>query len=109
MFEHEWEPAEGTIIDIKYKEAGNAAKTVNAVYYMVEVRPDSGAEPFRTVIEPPSLMLSFKFPQEGQVVRLECIPAHKKAKFDRHDPSLSKKSDKEAANEKWDAELRGEQ
>lgn len=51
-------------------------------------------------------MLSFKFPVEGQVVKMECYPA-RKAKFDRHDPTLSKKPDKEAANEKWEAELRG--
>ena len=108
MFDHDWEPAEGTIIDIRYKGAGNDAKTVNAVYYLVEVRPQSGEPPFRTVVEPPTLMLSFEFPHEGQVVRMECIPAHKKARFDRHDPSLSKKGEKEAAKERWEAELRGE-
>ena len=108
MFDHDWEPAEGTIIDIRYKEAGNDAKTVNAVYYMVDVRPLSGAPSFRTVIEPPTLMLSFKFPGVGQEVKLECIPAHQKAKFDRHDPTLSKKGDKEEAKERWEAELHGE-
>jgi hypothetical protein len=106
VFEH-WEPAEGTVIDIRYKGAGNASKTVNAVFYLMEVRPQSG-EPFRTEVQPPSLMLDFKFPVEGQVCRMECDPARKKARFDRHDPTLSKKTDKQAAKEKWDAELHGE-
>jgi hypothetical protein len=103
MFGHDWQPAEGTIVAVHYSEAGNAAKTVNAVNYLVDVRPDSGSEPFRTEVEPPTLMLSFKFPHEGQVCRMEADVERKKARFDRTDPALSKKTDERAADAAYQA------
>jgi hypothetical protein len=103
MFGHDWQPAEGTIVAVHYSEAGNAAKTVNAVKYLVDVRPASGGEPFRAEVEPPSLMLSFKFPHEGQVCRMEADAARKKARFDRNDPTLSKKTDERSAKARYEA------
>ena len=103
MLGHKWEPAEGTIVAAHYSEAGNAAKTVNMVKYLVDVRPDSGAAPFRAEVEPPSLMPSFKFPQEGQVCRMQADPDRKKARFDRDDPSLSKKADERLADQSYEA------
>ena len=103
MLGHKWESAEGTIVAVHYSEAGNAAKTVNMVKYLVDVRPDSGAKPFRTEVEPPSLMPSFKFPHEGQVCRMQADLGRQKARFDRDDPSLSKKTDERQANQSYEA------
>lgn len=64
--------------------------TANSVHYLMEVRPLSGAEPFRCECEPPSLMLSFKSPPFGAPVKMECVPSKKKARFDRNDPAISK-------------------
>jgi hypothetical protein len=87
LFRHEWEPAEGKIVDIWYPGA-DAVMTVNMFHFTVEVWPRSGG-PFLAEVEPPPLMLSFRFPAVGQVVRVRCDPVRKKARFDRHDPALS--------------------
>ena len=67
--------------------------TANSVHYRMEVRPLSGTDPFRCECEPPSLMLSFKSPPFGVLVKMECVPSKKKARFDRNDPAISKKED----------------
>jgi hypothetical protein len=64
MFHHGWEPATGTLIDTRYGGkhgdwSGSAAVTANSVHYLMEIRPDSGSEPFRCQCVPPSMMLSF--------------------------------------------------
>jgi hypothetical protein len=53
-----WESAEGTVIDVRFLGAGNAAKTANGVRYLVEVRPTAGA-PFRVEVGPPALWGSY--------------------------------------------------
>jgi hypothetical protein len=108
VFGHQWEPAEGECVNIRYKGAGNAAKTVNAIWYLMDVRPSAG-ESFRVEVRPPSLMTSFKSPIIGQVVRMECDPARKKARFDRSDPALSNRTDKQAAKAEYEAQLHGDQ
>lgn len=92
MFDEKWEPAEGILIDTRYggkhgDRSGNASMTA---HYLMEVRPLSGADPFRCECEPPSLMISFKSPPVNIPVKMECIPAMKKARFDRNDPTISK-------------------
>ncbi len=95
MFDEKWEPAEGILIDTRYggkhgDRSGSASVRANSVHYLMEVRPLSGAEPFRCDCEPPSLMISFKSPLVNVPVKMECIPARKKARFDRNDPAISK-------------------
>ncbi len=95
MFDEQWEPAEGILIDTRYggkhgDRSGNASVRANSAHYLMEVRPLSGAEPFRCECEPPSLMISFKSPQLNVPVKMECVPAKKKARFDRYDPVISK-------------------
>ena len=107
VFGRQWEPAEGTCVNIRYRGAGNASKTVNAVWYLMEVQPRVGGS-FRVEVQPPSLMTSFKSPIVGQVVRMECDPARKKARFDRSDPALSKKTDMQAAKAAYMAQLEGD-
>ena len=72
--------------------SGNASTTANSVHYLMEVRPLSGAETFRCECEPPSLMLSFKSPPMNAEVKMECIPAKKKARFDRSEPAISRRT-----------------
>lgn len=93
MLGHEWKPAPGVCIDVRFgRHQGNAAVTSNSVHYLIEVRPE-GAEPFRTEVEPPALMLSFKGPHPGQAVRMEYQPGRQKARFDRDDPGLTTKTE----------------
>ncbi|HEY0935107.1 MAG TPA: hypothetical protein VGD91_15345 [Trebonia sp.] len=74
MFDEEWKPAEGELIDIRYGGkhgdwSGNGSVTANSVHYLMEVRPLPGTDPFRCECEPPSLMLPFKSPPFGVLVR----------------------------------------
>jgi hypothetical protein len=106
MLGHEWEPAQGVCIDVRFgRHQGNAAVTANSVHYLMEVRPATG-EPFRTEVEPPALMLSFKGPHPGQTVRMECQPGRQKARFDRDDPSLSTKTENRLMHEIYEEERR---
>jgi hypothetical protein len=101
-----WESAEGTVIDIRFLGAGNAAKTSNGVRYLVEVRPTAGA-PFRVEVGPPALWGSYNDPRIGQTLRMECDPQHEKARFDKSDPAFrQKKADGAAAQ--YAAELHAE-
>lgn len=86
LFRREWEPAEGTIIDVWYPGA-DGTTSVNIFHILVDVRPRSG-ESFWAVIEPPPFMPSFAFPAAGQLVRMWYDPVRKKARFDRHDPAM---------------------
>ncbi len=111
MFGHKWEPGTGILIDTRYGGkhgdwSGNASKTVNSVHYLMEVTPDAGGEPFRCECEEPPL-LSFVAPAPGVKVRMECIPSKRKAKFDRHDPTISKKAIEAAGRAEYEAELHG--
>ena len=110
MFGEKWEPAEGILIDTRYGGkhgdwSGNDAKTANSVHYLMEVRPLTGGEPFRCECVPPTLMLSFKSPPMNAPVKMECIPAKKKARFDRDDPAISKKVSERYGQSAYQAEL----
>jgi len=50
-------------------------------------------------------MFSFRSPSIGAVVRLECDPARKKARFIRSDPAINKKTDERGAKAPYEAEL----
>lgn len=105
MFGRNWKSAEGKCIDVRYKGAGNMAKTGNDVWYLMEVQPATG-EPFRVEVQPPPLMMSFRAPPLSErTVRMKCNVAHTKAKFDRTDPLLSKKADEQAFKAQYQAEL----
>jgi hypothetical protein len=111
LFGNKWEPATGVLIDTRYGGkhgdwSGNDARTVNSVHYLMEVTPDSGGEPFRCECEEPPLMV-FQAPPPGHKVRMECIPSKQKAKFDRHDPTISKKAQEAAGRATYEAELDG--
>jgi hypothetical protein len=110
MFGEKWEPAEGVLIDTRYGGkhgdwSGNASVTANSVHYLMEVRPMSGGEPFRCECVPPSLMLSFRSPPPGVPVKMECIPSRKKARFDRDDPAISKRTTEKQEQAAYQAEL----
>jgi putative oligomerization/nucleic acid binding protein len=75
-------------------------------HFLMDVRPTVG-EPFRTEVDELPLMLSFRSPGFGQVVKLECDARRKKARFIRADPAISTKTAKQAMKIAYDAELHG--
>jgi hypothetical protein len=110
LFGAKWEPGTGVLIDTKYGgdhgnwATANGNKTQYSVHYLMEVTPDSGAAPFRCECEAPPLM-SFVAPDPGVKVRMLCDPSKRKAKFDRHDPKVSRKSREAADRSRYAAEL----
>jgi hypothetical protein len=50
-------------------------------------------------------MLSFQSPPFGVLVKMECVTSKKKARFDRNDPSISKKVAGQHQRAAYEAEL----
>lgn len=101
---HKWEPGEGTVVDIRYSGQHGTNNVGAEPHFLMDVRPDSGAAPYRTEVDELPLFLAFKAPAFGQVVKLECDPARGKARFVRSDPAINKKGDEQALKARYDAE-----
>ena len=104
MLGHKWEPGKGTVVDIRFSGQHGANKVGAEPHFLMDVQPDSGAEPYRTEVNELPLFPSFKAPAFGQVVKLECDPSRKKARFIRSDPAISKKAAEQAFKAQYDAE-----
>jgi hypothetical protein len=82
MFGRKWEPAEGTFVDVGVKRFGPGDNAPIVRYFLMDIRPSAG-EPFRTEVREP-LMTSGSLSGPtvvGEVVKLECDPRGKKARF----------------------------
>jgi hypothetical protein len=106
MLGHQWEPGEGTVIDIRFSGQHGTNRQGAEPHFLMDVRPAAG-EPFRTEVDELPLMLSFRPPGFGQVVKLECDVRRKKARFVRSDPAISTKTAKQAMKAAYDAEAHG--
>jgi hypothetical protein len=106
MLGHQWEPGEGTVVDIRFSGQHGTNRRGAEPHFLMDVRPVAG-EPFRTEVDELPLMLSFRPPGFGQVVKLECDVRRKKARFVRSDPAISTKTAKQAMKADYDAESDG--
>ena len=107
MFGRGWEAAEATIVARRLVAEGHSsgggisggmgAGGLNAVgggqpkfweefEYTADVRPASGATPFRATIGEPRNGMHFHTPDVGQVVRVKFHPKDQQVKFDHSDP-----------------------
>jgi hypothetical protein len=122
MFGQDWEPAVAKIVARRLDSKGHGggydmpSYSVENYEYVLDVRPESGAAPFRATIKDPFNEISFKQPNEGTVVRVKFHPKDHKVKFDRSDPALRaedvEQRDVAAAHSgdaqaKWDALVGG--
>ena len=108
MFGHHWQPAEGTLVDIRVSRSGSGAKALIVEHFLMDVRPSSG-EPFRTEVREPLMSSSFVAPSvPDDVVKLKCDPARKKARFDVGDESADKEAAVQAEADRYAAELDAE-
>ena len=103
MFGRNWEPAQATIVDTHIKSTSGDGMTVNREF-AADVVPQSG-EPFRALIQSPTIATNFWDPKIGDVVQVLVDPKSKKVKFDKHDPKLSAKAQGNAADQKFQASL----
>jgi hypothetical protein len=89
---HKWQPAEGKVIDIRFSGQHGTNHVEAEPHFLMDVQPTDG-EPFRVEVDELPLMFSFRPPAIGQVVKLECDPSRKKARFIRSDPAINKNAD----------------
>jgi hypothetical protein len=109
MFGHNWEPAEGTIVDsriTRYVPIGQGFNEMPVHEFIVDVRPADG-QVFRTTIEEPTGKVVP--PDVGDVVRVEVDSKNKKVRFDEDDPKLNVRAQaaalKQAADDRFNTEL----
>jgi len=103
VFGHDWEPAEGTCIDIRIKGNANSG-TENRIWPM-EIRC-GGAEPFRVELGVSGFREDFKGPERGETCRMACDVKWQEAKWDFSDPALSWKAGRYARAVRFEAELK---
>ena len=96
MLGHNWEPAEGTCIDYRWKGEHEV--------WLMEVRPQNDPA-FRVEVGHPGMGSDFKGPYAGQACRMEVDVKKQKAKFDTTDPTLSHKAHRAAEQARYAAEL----
>lgn len=102
MLGHEWQPAEGTCLEIR--QAWNGGTTTSGMRFLVEVRPADG-EPFTVELRTPDFAGQFKTPQKGQVFAMKADVKRQKARFDTDDPTLSWKTDHRQQKAEFDEAL----
>lgn len=103
MFGHDWQPATGTVVDIRVKHPNSENDTRS---WLVEVRCGD-AEPFRVEIGYPGFHEDFKGPGQGATVQVEADLKHKEARWDLSDPALSWKADRTQQAERFATEKEG--
>jgi hypothetical protein len=86
MFGHKWQTGDGTVRDTRMSRFGPGDNSPIVTHYVIDVEPSSG-EPFRAEVREPVTAGAFHAPIIGEVVKLKCDPARKKAQFDLSDKS----------------------
>jgi hypothetical protein len=84
MFGRNWEPAQATIVAVHAKSTtGDGMVTIHE--FAADVVPDSGAQPFRALIQEPRIATNFWAPSTGDVVRAEADVKRQTARFEKSD------------------------
>jgi hypothetical protein len=91
MFGHDWQPATGTVIDIRVKHPNSENDTRS---WLMEIRCGD-AEPFRVEVGYPGFHEDFRGPGPGEIIRMKADLKHQDAKWDLSDPTLSWKADRD--------------
>ena len=87
MFGHNWEPAQATIVAVHAKSTtGDGMVTIHE--FAADVVPDSGAPPFRALMQEPRIATNFWAPSTGDIVRAEADVKRQTARFDKSDPKI---------------------
>ena len=87
MLGHHWEPAEGTVIDIR-KTRGPLGGSPSSHEFLIEIR-SSGSQPLRIELGTPGVFDDFVPPSVGQLVKIEVDKARQDARFVSSDPAAS--------------------
>ena len=100
MFGHDWQPAAGTVVDIRVKHPNSENDSRS---WLMEVRCGD-AEPFRVELGYPGFHEDFKGPGLGETVQVKADLKRKDAKWDLSDPALSWKADRSRQEAEFKAE-----
>jgi len=111
MFGHDWEKADGTIVDARIKHDYHQANNTPVWEFIIDVRPvgQPDAQPtMRAEVRSPHGDEGFWPPSPGDKVTVE-VSKDGKVRFDRHDPRISyherMKQDKKRSDDAFAAEL----
>jgi hypothetical protein len=107
MFGHEWEKAEGTIVDARIKHDYHEAEGTPVWEFIIDVRPagQPGAQPMmRAQVHQPHGDEGFWPPGTGDTVTVE-VSRDGKVRFDRHDPRISYHERLKRVNQQSDDEF----
>jgi hypothetical protein len=103
MFGKHWTPAQGTVVDRRSaKTTGDGMVTIYE--YVVDVRTAQG-ELFRAQVDEPRIATNFRAPSVGDVVAVEIDEGSHKVRFDKDDPALSMKAQKQVRSDAFDRTL----
>jgi len=112
MFGRKWQPAQGTLVEVRVSRLGPGDNAAMVRHYVMDVRPSSG-EAFRAEVREPLMTSgSFNGPTViGSVVHLECDPKTEKARFtgDRDQQMADDVAALQAEGERLDAQERAEE
>jgi hypothetical protein len=100
MFGHDWQPAAGTVVDIRVKHPNSENDSRS---WLMEVRCGD-AEPFRVELGYPGFHEDFKGPGLGETVQVKADLKRRDARWDLSDPALSWKADRNRQAAEFKAE-----
>ncbi len=104
MFGHDWQPGEGTLVDVRViSSSGSGAHGHVHRGFLMDIRPSNG-EPFRTEIPEPEWSNFVPPTVTGEVVKVKCDPATKQARFDTHAQKEDKKATRREDADLYEAE-----
>jgi hypothetical protein len=100
MLGRDWQPAAGTVVDIRVKHPNSENDSRS---WLVEVRCGD-AEPFRVELGYPGFHEDFKGPGLGETVQVKADLKRRDAKWDLSDRALSWKADRSRQAAEFKAE-----
>ncbi len=104
MFGRNWEPAQATIVAVHAKSTtGDGMVTIHE--FAADIVPDSGAPPFRALMQEPRIATNFWAPTTGDIVRAEADVKRQTARFDKSDPKIDARERGRAADAAFNATL----
>jgi len=104
MFGRGWEPAQATILAVKFNAGptGSHSSGIRAEF-VADVQPESGTPAFRATFKQPFNKANFHRPDVGQFVQVKFDAKSKEVKFDLSDPANRRDAAETREQDEFDA------
>lgn len=103
MFGHEWQCAQGKIIESRVRSVSGDGLVVIREYIVDVTMPGGGL--LRALVEEPRIATDFRQPARGDEVGVEVDAKNQHVRFDKTDPRLSIIAHRQAEDEEFAAML----